>query len=301
MPGGWLARRVRALLAWDTSGTDRSDRMDRSTAVPAEGNGSPCGSTAVSCTGGSSWSPWAASSWSSTSRAIAPAVIVDVLRLWPLALVAIGLGLVLRRTRFSVPGGMLAAAAPGLLLGAGLAVAPRIAIDCGVATAAPTIAQHQGQFDGPARVTVATGCGELVVGTAPGAGWQFDAGSIADRTPIVDASSRSLAISAGGDHGWYFAFDSDGIDRGDPFGRTRDTWHLTLPTTDIEDLSVEGERRARPDRPAGCPDRQPGPHDQRRHDVGRPDRDVGGDPVGHGERRDCWPSACQRGRTSSAR
>ena len=49
--------------------------------------------------------------------AIAPAVIVDVLRLWPLALVAIGLGLVLRRTRFSVPGGMLAAAAPGLLLG----------------------------------------------------------------------------------------------------------------------------------------------------------------------------------------
>jgi hypothetical protein len=171
--------------------------------------------------------------------AIAPAVIVDVLRLWPLALVAIGLGLVLRRTRFRVPGGMLAAAAPGLLLGAGLAVAPRIAIDCGVATAAPTISQHQGQFDGPARVTVATGCGELVVGTAPGAGWQFDAGSIADRTPIVDASSRSLAISAGGDHGWYFAFDSDGIDRGDPFGRTRDTWHLTLPTTDIEDLTIK--------------------------------------------------------------
>ena len=88
-------------------------------------------------------------------------------------------------------------------------------------------------------MTVATGCGELVVGTAPGAGWQFDAGSIADRTPIVDASSRSLAISAGGDHGWYFAFDSDGIDRGDPFGRTRDTWHLTLPTTDIEDLTVK--------------------------------------------------------------
>ena len=188
--------------------------------------------------GGLPGRPWAASSWSSTSAPWLRAVIVDVLRLWPLALVAIGLGLVLRRTRFRLPGGMLAAAAPGLLLGAGLAVAPRIAIDCGAATVAPTISQHQGQFDGPARVTVATGCGELVVGTAPGAAWQFDAGSIADRAPIVDASSRSLAISAGGDHGWHFAFDSDGIDDENLFERTRDTWRLTLPTTDIEDLSV---------------------------------------------------------------
>ena len=129
--------------------------------------------------------------------AVDSAIILDALRLWPLALVAIGLGLVLRRTRFSLPGGMLAAAAPGLLLGAGLAFAPRIAIDCGADTGAPTISQHQGEFDGPARVTVAAGCGELIVGTAPGAAWAFDAGTSASRVPIVDASSRSLAIDAG--------------------------------------------------------------------------------------------------------
>ena len=144
--------------------------------------------------------------------AVDSAIILDVLRLWPLAFVAVGLGLVLRRTRFSVPGGMLAAAAPGLLLGAGFALAPRIAVDCGAGTVSPSIALHQGEFDGPARVAVATGCGELVVGTAPGAAWRFDAGTVGSRTPVVEASSRSLAIGAGGDHGWRFAFDSDGID-----------------------------------------------------------------------------------------
>ena len=170
---------------------------------------------------------------------VQPAIIVDVLRLWPLALVAIGLGLVLRRTSFSVPGGMLAAAAPGLLLGAGLALAPRIAVDCGPGTDAPTIAQHQGAFDGPARIEIATGCGELIVGTAPGAAWQFDADTVGSRTPVVEASPRTLTVGAGGDNGWHFDFDSDGFDRSNVFGRSRDTWHLTLPTTAIEALSVK--------------------------------------------------------------
>ena len=47
-------------------------------------------------------------------RAVDTTIIADALRLWPFAFVAIGLGLVLRRTRLSVPGGMLAAAVPGL-------------------------------------------------------------------------------------------------------------------------------------------------------------------------------------------
>ncbi len=169
---------------------------------------------------------------------VAPAIIVDILRLWPLALVAIGLGLVLRRTRFSVPGGMLAAAAPGVLLGAGFALVPQVAIDCGAGTVSPSIALHQGEFDGPARVAVETGCGELVVGTAPGAAWTFDADAVGTRTPVVEASSRSLAIGAGGNNGWHFDFDSDEFDRSNVFGRSRDTWRLTLPTTAIEELSV---------------------------------------------------------------
>jgi len=160
-------------------------------------------------------------------RAVDATTIADALQLWPLALVAIGTGLVLRRTRFSLAGGMLAAAVPGLVLGGGFAVAPRIAVDCGAVGGAPsTVATRQGTFEGPARVTVATGCGSLVVDTASGSGWQFDAGNTVSRTPIIDASAQSLSIDAGGNEDWHW------------FHRGRDEWRLTLPTSAIEDLSL---------------------------------------------------------------
>ena len=39
--------------------------------------------------------------------------VADALAWWPLAVIAIGAGLVLRRTRAAVPGGVVAAAVPG--------------------------------------------------------------------------------------------------------------------------------------------------------------------------------------------
>src|SRR5664279_1281930 len=69
--------------------------------------------------------------------------IADVLRLWPLAIVAIGLGLALRRTRFSLPAGMFAAAVPGLVLGGTFALAPRIPLDCGAGAIASSVATQQ--------------------------------------------------------------------------------------------------------------------------------------------------------------
>lgn len=173
-------------------------------------------------------------------RVIDPALIVEGLRLWPLAIVAIGLGLVLRRTRFSVPGGVLAAAVPGLLLGGGFAVAPRIAVDCGSLEAGAVtsdVATHQGVFDGPARVSVSSGCGRLEVGTASGTGWQLQAADGGSRpAPIIDASARSLSIATRR-QGWHMGLDlgSDG-GRG-PTDLGRETWRLRLPTTPIEDLS----------------------------------------------------------------
>ena len=123
--------------------------------------------------------------------------IADILRLWPLAFVAIGIGIALRRTRFSVPSGVLAAAVPGLLLGGGFALVPRIAADCGATEAASTVAAREGVFDGPARIAVTAGCGSLVVTTAPGGAWRFDAGDTPGRAPIIDASARSLSIEGG--------------------------------------------------------------------------------------------------------
>jgi hypothetical protein len=158
--------------------------------------------------------------------AVDSATIADALRLWPLALVAIGLGIALRRTRFSLPAGLLAAAVPGLVLGGAFAVAPRIAVDCGGRATSTSVATQQGTFGGPARVSVETGCGSLVVDTAPGSAWRFDAGNTRGRSPIVDASDRRLSIDAGGQNDWHF------LDAG------RDTWRLTLPTSAIEDISL---------------------------------------------------------------
>lgn len=166
-------------------------------------------------------------------------IIADGLRLWPLAVVAIGLGIVVRRTRFSLPGGVLAVALPGLLLGGGFALAPRIAVDCGASGAASSTATHQGVFDGPARISVTTGCGNLVVDTAPGNGWEVEAGSTGDRTPVIDASAQSLSIDAGGASGWHGFVDSGDGDGWQDFRSSRDAWRLTLPTTEIENLSFD--------------------------------------------------------------
>src|SRR2546423_1142742 len=149
----------------------------------------------------------------------------DLLRLWPLALVAIGAGLVLRRTRASLSSGVLAAAVPGLVLGGALSLAPRWVGDCGTRGEAASAETRQGTFDGPASVAVTSGCGSTVITTAPGAGWQFTSGNAAGGALNVRSSARSLSIDAGGHERWPF------------FNSVRVTWNLTLPTTQV-DLSV---------------------------------------------------------------
>jgi len=117
-------------------------------------------------------------------------VLVDALRLWPLAIIAIGLGLVLRRTRVSLAGGMLAAAAPGLLLGGAFAVVPRVGDFCGLGDVAASAVTREGTFDGPASVSITTGCGALELRTAPGPGWRLDARHTDGRAPLVVGSAR---------------------------------------------------------------------------------------------------------------
>lgn len=159
-------------------------------------------------------------------RAVDAATLGDILRLWPLAIVALGLGLVLRRTQFSLATGMLAAAVPGLVLGGGLAVAPRFVGDCAARGGPASSATQQGTFEGPASVSVRTGCGSFTVSTAPGNGWQLAAGNTAGRMPSVSSSAQSLSIGSSGDERWRFLDDG------------RDSWELILPTSEIADLSL---------------------------------------------------------------
>ena len=151
--------------------------------------------------------------------------LTDLLRLWPLALVAIGVGIVLRRTEISLATGMLAAAVPGLLIGSAFAVAPRY--ECGGHGEPVSVAAERGTFEGPARVSVIAGCGTFVVTTAPGFDWELTASNTASRAPTIETSARSLSIDSIGDDEWNFV--SGG----------RNTWDLALPTTPLDTLSLE--------------------------------------------------------------
>jgi hypothetical protein len=158
--------------------------------------------------------------------AVDSGTIAEALRFWPLAIVAIGLGLILRRTRLSVAGGMLAAAVPGLIIGSGFALLPRLGFDCGANRNASQVVTQQGTFAGPASVSVTSGCGLLVVNTAAGSGWQLQAGNTEGRAPIVQSGPQSLQIDSARNERWHF------------FDGGRDVWTLTLPTSRIDDLSM---------------------------------------------------------------
>src|SRR4026208_778567 len=79
--------------------------------------------------------------------AIDTAILADVIRLWPLAIIAIGVSVVLRRTRFSLPATLVAALIPGLVVGAAFAVAPHFAGACGVRNDLANVTTEQGTFD----------------------------------------------------------------------------------------------------------------------------------------------------------
>ena len=155
-----------------------------------------------------------------------PAAIVDVLRYWPLVVIAFGIGLVLRRTQFNVAGGMLAAAVPGLLLGSAIAVGPRVGWDCALHDQPATAYQtEQGTFGARVHVDVATACGSLTITTQPGSGWELEAANTEGYAPVVDASANGLSVRTIRDEQWF----------GD-YGR--DDWRLTLPASRIDDLDV---------------------------------------------------------------
>jgi hypothetical protein len=151
--------------------------------------------------------------------------LTDALRLWPLAIIAIGLAIVVRRTEFSLPALLLAAAVPGLVVGAAFAAAPRLVGACGVGPQTVSADSHQGSFDGPAFVAVKTGCGVLDVRTAPGSGWQFTGSSTAGKVATVDATSRLLSIDATRDD--VNVFDDN-----------REAWALVLPTSEMRELTM---------------------------------------------------------------
>ena len=158
--------------------------------------------------------------------AISEGVVRDAWQLWPLILVGIGLGLVLRRTGAEFLGGLVVAGTFGLMLGSVLAVGVGGAIGgCGVGGGqGEAFARQAGTLGPDADVVLAMNCGEFTVRTASGSDWSLEGTSENGAVPDITADSGRLRIEGRQDRSFFV---------GAP-----DAWTVTLPTATRSRLSV---------------------------------------------------------------
>ncbi len=141
----------------------------------------------------------------------------DILRLWPLILIGIGLGLLLRFTSFGALGGVVVAGTFGLLFGALFAGGfPSAATACvGAQPSGPPIVRS-GTVGSEIRFDVELTCAEMDVTRAPGTTWTVDVAA-GDASPTIAATGNSLRLRS----------SSSGFG---PFtSNARDRWQVTLP------------------------------------------------------------------------
>ena len=154
--------------------------------------------------------------------------VAEALAWWPLAVIAIGAGLVLRHTRAAVPGGVVAAAVPGLMFGAMFVAVPQLPTPCSDAvTDGATAITREGSFGTSARVDIELSCGDLAVTTAPGTAWSLGGTNGRNRTADVSESSDELSISSTADRTRW------------AWNAGPDDWDVTLPTGTQLDLGTE--------------------------------------------------------------
>ncbi len=119
--------------------------------------------------------------------------------LWPLILVGIGLGLILRRTKAAAVGGLVVAVTFGLMGGALLAGGMPLAggfSACGFGTSGSgsPFPDQAGTFGLDARVDLELNCGELAVASADGTSWTVTGTADGGRPPEVQASGDRLRL-----------------------------------------------------------------------------------------------------------
>jgi hypothetical protein len=133
----------------------------------------------------------------------------DLGQLWPLILVGIGLGLILRWTPIAWLGGAIVAATFGIIFGAALAAVPDDdianlqgiipAIVTGACTgdAGPASTSESGVADADVfDLELTLSCGDLSVIRAVDASWRLDADHATDDAPIIEVSDLDGATAA---------------------------------------------------------------------------------------------------------
>jgi hypothetical protein len=173
------------------------------------------------------------------------AAFVDPGRLWPLAIIAVGIVILLSRTTFALLGTVAAAIILGGLAGGAIAAGGDFVMnvgDCGGESR--TNMQHvsrNGTLDAGAEVDLRFNCGTLGLTSGSGDAWSLEADHRGD-APAVDASPGRLAIrtpSTGGRrHEWTVVVPRERIGSLD-LQHNAGTARLDLTGTKLSHLDVE--------------------------------------------------------------
>jgi hypothetical protein len=149
-------------------------------------------------------------------------------RLWPLALIGLGIVVLAGHVAGARVGGAVVALLFGVVVGA-LIGGGAGAIGCPAPSGGQEVSGHaQGTLETPATVTVRVACGELALGSFRGNVWSVD-NSGEPRDVRVTTASNQLTVSAARARGFPFS----NRDRSQP------DWRLTLPAGSEVDLRLE--------------------------------------------------------------
>ena len=152
--------------------------------------------------------------------------LADALRLWPVLVIVLGIGLLVRRTRFAAAGTITVAVTAGLFLGGAIAAAPRVDLDCEDIRQV-AMESRSGTFDGAASVDLDLALGDLEVTTEPGSDWRLRVAAVPGRDVAVDAGGDRLSVASATQRRWS-GFRCGG-----------ETWRLALPAGRHLDLATE--------------------------------------------------------------
>jgi hypothetical protein len=140
-----------------------------------------------------------------------------LLRLWPLILVGLGIGLVLRFSRGQALGGLIVAATFGLLGGVFLAGGvPFASGACAGGEPSGATQSRNGTAGATFELNAELTCGDMTIDRAPGGAWSVDV-QAGDQTPTIDAAGTSLTLHSVTGGGFLL----------NP--RERESWHVLLP------------------------------------------------------------------------
>jgi hypothetical protein len=144
-------------------------------------------------------------------------------RFWPLAVIAVGIAVLVSRTRVSLLGPLTAGLVLGSLAGVALASGAGFVFDaggCGDLGAEPQRTTQSGTASAGLSVELRLTCGAVDVETVDGATWSVEAVH-REEAPTIEADTSTLRVAA-----------PDGLLR-------RQEWQVSLPAQALDELEID--------------------------------------------------------------